>query len=84
MPLFVTYINPDTNKRELSEWRVNDPVKPVTTLKDKIVLDIVIHAVGPELKYIYDRFDNIPILKNLDGGWVTWEGDIAKFIYNNL
>lgn len=46
-------------------------------------MDVI--AYSNELKYILDRFENIPRVKDITENYaMSWHGDIAKFIVANL
>lgn len=71
---------PHGQKRDSGPWHVGDKSKPATQSVFETVVSV--QADGDELKFIAIDFRNIviPTHKSL----VTWNGEMAQFIYDNL
>ena len=59
------------------EWHVGEPVPAIA-----IAADSAVQADGDELVFVESRFQNIPM--RVAKSVVRWQGDLARFIVQNL
>lgn len=69
-------------------WNLGDP-SPASVLTETVAsmgwVDFTVEATGKELDYLADTFKGLPFhYKNGASRKVTWRGEFAEFIYDNL
>lgn len=75
-----TVVVEDVVQERTHDWHVGETA-PRDLIDDDSVQILDIYADGHELQYVKDMFHNIPYT-NKRG--VTWRGDFARFIFDNM
>ena len=73
-------------KTETLDWKLDDGPPAFKVFNGSGEFAIVsVDADGPELTFLYEHFEGIPkVHGKAEGEHVTWRGEFARFIFDNL